>query len=264
MGAKSAHKKKFLAAHPICCFCGGQTNAAGPDHVPARVFFENRQWPEGFEFPACVQCNQATRHDEQVVAMLSWIYPDPSTEKGKTAVHERIRAVYENYPAVLIEMQPKVRQLRNAVKKYNLKPGPGQSVAELPVLAVDGPLVNGAVENFSRKLFCALHYKHVGKILPKSGGIAIRWFSNLQVENEEIPRSIAPILAGFPKLERARIKLDDQFFYRWVVVDTKKAGAYLAFFRKSFAILGFVNEQISDFSLPPNAQIVQPYHWPST
>lgn len=258
MGAKSAHKKKFLAAHPICCFCGGQTSATEPDHVPSRVFFENRQWPEGFEFPACVQCNRATRHDEQVVAMLSWIYPDPSTDEGKAEVYERIRAVQHNYPAVLKEMQPSVRQLRNAAKKYDLKLSPGQSVSELPVLSVNGPLVNRAVENFSRKLFCALHYKHVGKILPKSGGIAIRWFSNLQIENEEIPRSIAPILAGFPKLERSRIKLDDQFFYRWVVVDTKRSGAYLAFFRRSFAILGFVNEQFSDFNLPTDARIVQP------
>lgn len=259
MGAKSEHKKKFLALHPFCCFCGGETPSAEPDHVPSRVFFESRQWPEGFEFPACVRCNRATRHDEQVVAMLSWIYPDPTTEKGKTEVEERIRAVAHNYPAVIEEMQPSMRQVRNAVKKYGLKRETGQSLADLPVLAVNGPLVNAAVENFSRKLFCALYYKHTGRILPSSGGVAVRWFSNIQIDGDEIPRSIAPVLAGFPKLERSRIKLDNQFFYRWGVADTKAVAAFLAFFRKSFAIVGYVNHDAADFKLPAHARILRPY-----
>ena len=259
MGAKSEHRNKFLAQHPLCCFCGGETPSAEPDHVPSRVFFESRQWPEGFEFPACVRCNRATRHDEQVVAMLSWIYPDPTTEKGKTEVEERIRAVAHNYPAVIDEMRPSVHQVRNAMKKYGLKAAPGQSLADLPLLAANGPLVNAAVENFARKLFCALYYKHTYRILPSSGGIAVRWFSNLQIEGEEIPRSIAPVLTGFPKLERARTKLDDQFFYRWGVADTKVVAAFLAFFRRSFAIVGYVNCNADDFNLPADAQILRPY-----
>ena len=153
MGAKSIRKRKFLLEHPLCCFCGGTAASAEPDHVPSRVFFESRQWPEGFEFPACVKCNRATRHDEQVVAMLSWIYPDATTEAGKAEVQERIRAVAHNYPAILEEMKPTVRELRNAVKKYDLKLTPGQSVADLPLLMANGPLINAAVENFARKLF---------------------------------------------------------------------------------------------------------------
>jgi hypothetical protein len=259
MGAKSERKRRFLAQHPFCCFCGGFTPAAEPDHVPSRVFFESRQWPEGFEFPACVSCNRVTRHDEQIVAMLSWIYPDQVTEKGKAEVEERIRAVAHNYPAVIEEMRPTVRQLRNAVKKYDLKIDAGQSVADFPVLAVNGPLVNAAIENFSRKLFCALYYKHSGRILPASGGIAVRWFSNVQVEGDEIPRSIAPVLLGFPKLERSRVNLDSQFFYRWGIADTNNAAAFLTFFRRSFAIVGYVNADAADFKLPDHARIVRPY-----
>ena len=259
MGTKSAHKKKFLAEHPLCCFCGGGVPSSELDHVPSRVFFASSQWPEGFVFPACARCNRATRHDEQVVAMLSWMYPDPTTNKGKAEVHERIRAVAHNYPKVLLEMQPSARQLRNAVKIYGMKRNPGQSLSELPVLSAKGPLVNAAVENFSRKLFCALYYKHTKEILPKSGGIAIKWYSNVQIERDEIPRSIAPILPGFPKLERSRINLDDQFFYRWGVEETKAEAAFLAFFRKSFAIVGYVNRDANDIELPANARIVRPY-----
>jgi len=191
--------------------------------------------------------------------MLSWIYPDPSTEKGKAEVYERIRAVAHNYPAVLEEMRPSARQLRDAVKKYGVKRRPGQSLSELPVLSAKGPLVNAAVENFSRKLFCALYYKHTGQILPTSGGVAVRWYSNVQIERDEIPRSLAPVLAGFPKLQRSRTNLDDQFFYRWGVADTKAVAAFLAFFRRSFAIIGYVNRDASDFKLPAGARIVRPF-----
>lgn len=191
--------------------------------------------------------------------MLSWINPDPTTAKGKLEVEERIRAVAHNYPEVIKEMQPSVRQIRNAVKKYGLKLEVGQSVADLPVLAVNGPLVNAAVENFSRKLFCALYYKHTGRILSSSGGIAVRWFSNIQIEGDEIPRSIAPVLVGFPKLERSRMKLDDQFFYRWGIADTKTVAAFLAFFRRSFAIVGYVNNEAVNFRLPAHARILKPY-----
>lgn len=259
MGAKSERKKAFLAHHRYCCFCGGDTQSAEPDHVPSRVFFDSRQWPEGYDFPACVRCNRATRHDEQVVAMLSRIYPDPTTEEGKAEVAERIRAVADNYPAVIKEMQPSARQLRNAVKKYGLKPKPGKALANLPLLSVKGPLVNASVENFARKLFCALYYKHTDRILPSGGGVAVRWFSNLQIEGDEIPRSIAPVLPEFPKLERAKTDLEDQFFYRWGVADTKDVAAFLAFFRRSFAIVGYVNCNADNFGLPSDARILRPF-----
>ena len=87
----------------------------------------------------------------------------------------------------------------------------------------------------------------------------MRWFSNMQIDGDEIPQSIAPVLAGFPKLERSRIKLDNQFFYRWGVADTKTVAAFLAFFRRSFAIVGYVNHNAADFKLPAHARILRPY-----
>lgn len=261
MGAKARHKKDFLAQHPLCCFCGGKTPSAELDQVPSRVFFDSRHWPEGFEFPACAMCNRVTRHDEQIVAMLSRIYPDATTPEGKVEIRERLRAVGHNYLKVLEEMKPTVRQLRNAARKYGAQPAPGQSHTDLPMLSVRGPLINGTVENFARKLFCALYYKHAGTILPSEGGIAVKWYSNIQIENEEIPRELAPVLPGFSKLERARTTLDDQFFYRWGLTDTRSVASFLAFFRRSFAILGYVNVNARNFGLPDGARIVQPYTW---
>ena len=109
--------------------------------------------------------------------------------------------------------------------------------------------------------FTALYYKHAECILPTAGGIATRWFTNVQIERDEIPRSLAPVLSGLPTLVRSNINLDDQFFYRFAVADTKRIGAFLAFFRRSFAMLGYVHTSASDLGLPPEATIVQPFNW---
>ena len=105
------------------------------DHIPSRVLFDERQWPEGYEFPACVPCNRATRHDEQVVAMLSRAYLDAITLKGKNQTQKIFRAVAYNYPEILTEMQPTIRQKRNAAKKYNIAIAKGESSADIPALS---------------------------------------------------------------------------------------------------------------------------------
>jgi hypothetical protein len=262
VGAKARRKKEFLAEHLYCCFCGGTRLAEEPDHVPPRVLFDGRRWPEGFEFPACVRCNRATRHDEQIVAMLVRLYPDATTPAGMAEVDERFRAVAHNYPEVLAEMRPTAEQIQSAVEKYKIQLEAGQSIADLPVLSVKGPIVNRAIENFARKLFCALFYKHLGTALPSEGGIAVTWYSNIQIFNEEIPRSIADVLVGFPDtIERARTNLGNQFFYRWGINPNKEAAGFLAFFREAFALIGYLMIDADRFTLRPGVNILRPYQW---
>src|SRR5262249_10314418 len=121
MGRSSSRRKEFLRKHPLCCFCGGVAPSEEPDHVPSRVLFDNREWPEGYEFPACVLCNRASRHHEQVIAMLSRIFPDAQSPEEKREVHARIQAVANNFPEILIEMRPTPEQNTRAVTKYGLE-----------------------------------------------------------------------------------------------------------------------------------------------
>ena len=259
MATKSQRKKDFLTKHPICCFCGGDTPATEPDHIPSRVLFDNRQWPEGYVFPACVACNRETRHDEQVVAMLSRAYPNPETPEAKNEMQERIRAVQHNYPQILIEMEPSIREKRNAAKTYGIPIPEGMTSADLPILNASGPLVNKAVTNFGRKLFLALFYKHSNDILSKRAGISLLWFPNLKIENGELPRELANLVSNFPTLERSTTNLSDQFFYRYIFSDDSNLAVFIAFFRQSFAILGYVNKNSDDFQLPEDATILAPF-----
>ncbi|MBI1423771.1 MAG: hypothetical protein GC149_09935 [Gammaproteobacteria bacterium] len=179
--------------------------------------------------------------------------------KGIKEAQERIRAVAYNYPEILVELQPTLRQKRNAVKKYNITLPDGESSADLPVLSLKGPLVNKAVTNFGRKLFLALYYKHTGEILPKKAGIALLWFSNLQIENNELPNEIASLVSNFPKLERCNTNLSDQFFYRYVFSECGNLAVFVAFFRQSFAILGYINKNALNFKLPDGSTILGPF-----
>jgi hypothetical protein len=104
-------------------------------------------------------------------------------------------------------------------------------------------------------------YKHTGNIAPPEAAIAVRWYSNLQIQNDEIPRELAGVLVGLPTLQRAGTSLNDQFFYRWAVADTQAMGAFLAFFRHSFAILVFVNASKDPSGIPDGATLLHPYAW---
>jgi hypothetical protein len=190
--------------------------------------------------------------------MLSRLYPDPSTEEEKAEMGKLMRAVAHNYPDVLPEMQLNVRQLRRAAAKYGLERTQGKTYADIPAVSLEGPLINVAVENFSRKLFCALYYKHAEQILCPEGGIAVRWWTNLQVEAGEIPRSLATVLNGFPKVERSTLNLDDQFLYRWGITDTRNVAGFLTILRQSFVIFGTVQQNASEFQLPQHVRILRP------
>jgi hypothetical protein len=222
--------------------------------------FDNRQWPQGYEFPACQRCNRVSRHDEQIIGLLSRIYPEPATKEMDREFDERLRAVADNYPGLLEEMMPKAGQVANNLSEYRI---PSVGGAPVAFLSVSGPIVSAGVTNFGRKLFLALSYKHTGRILPMDGGIAIRWYSNLQIENDEIPEELAPLVSGFPSLKRSNMDLSDQFFYRFGVTDDLKASVYLTFFRRSFAILGYVNAVALDICLPEHAIILRPYQYDS-
>lgn len=261
MGAKSKRRKAFLAQHPLCCFCGGSSPSEEIDHVPSRVLFKDRQWPEGYEFPACSRCNRATALDEQVVAMLSLVSTSTADPSLATLAQERMQAVANNLPAVFKEMRPTTSQLREAGRKYGIRPAPGQALRDLPLLSVRGPLVNAAITNFGRKLACALFYNHTGAVAPPDADIAVRWYSNLQLMNDEIPQELAGLLVNFPELRRAKSDLQDQFLYRWAVSDTGRMYVFLAMFREAFAILAFVNASEANRGTPEGATVLRPNAW---
>lgn len=261
---KTERREAFLKLHPVCCFCGGVRPAVEQDHFPSRSLFADRAWPEGYEFPACFKCNHTTPSDEEVVAFLARGYPDPKPGSELVRFEAIARSLGQHRPDLMLEMRPTARQVRQELARRGISKPPGLTTAEIPFLNVSGPIVNAAVRSFGRKLFLALYYKEAGLVLPSAGGIAVRWYSNLQIHDGIIPPELGNVLPGFPKLVRANGDLSDQFFYRFGMVDSKVVGAFLAFFRESFAVLGFLARDAARLTPPvPPAEILAPFVWTS-
>jgi hypothetical protein len=249
MGDKARRRREFLARHPLCCFCGGVTSATTIDHVPSRQLFDNKRWPEGYEFPACEHCNGATRNAEQVIAMIARAYPDGATEQQREEMGRILQAIANNYPEVLLEMKPSARKVRSFLKSRGLEKESDAATKDYPLMAVDGPIVGHCVTTFAIKLFCALHYEHLESIVPPQGGVAFRWYSNFQMFDGSVPEEVATMIGGQPTLQRCKTNLDDQFSYRFSAGPDIKASMFWVWFRRSFAIFGCVREDASLF--PP-------------
>lgn len=95
------------------------------------------------------------------------------------------------------------------------------------------------LRNFGIKLFCALHYMHVGSIVQAGAEIGIRFLTNVQ--SGALPREIFNVLGGRPTIVRARTELDDQFHYIYGIATEGTLSAYVCRFRGSFVLMGIVS-----------------------
>ena len=89
---------------PWCIYCGGHTRATTIDHMPPVVIFDGRQRPRGLEFSACAGCNAGSRLAEQVIGLLSRMYPNAAGDFQRQEVKRLMREVENNHPGLLREM----------------------------------------------------------------------------------------------------------------------------------------------------------------
>lgn len=245
-------KAEFLKQHLVCCFCGGNTPATTVDHVPSRQMFSLRRRPKGLEVPACECCNRATASHEQVAAMLGRIYPDGPTEVEREEMRRIMDAVNTNVPGLLEEMIASFRQQERFVRANITLPGVGG------VLNVSGPLLNRSIQAFGAKLGFALHYAMTGAIVPRAGGVAVRWFSNFERLTGEIPADLFRILGQPQTLRQGKWGAGDQFSYAFAISENSEMAAYFSTFRKSFAVLSWVSEDVAAFASSANVKVHRP------
>ncbi|MGF1623957.1 MAG: hypothetical protein ACFCVH_03660 [Alphaproteobacteria bacterium] len=233
---KKEGRTSFLARHPCCCYCGGATPATTLDHVPSRQMFALRRRPKGLEVPACEACNRATRHHEQVAAMLGRFYPDSDDAAEQHEMRRIMEAVSRNVPGLLEGMQPSAGQQLRFIRSGVRPPGLGGA------LNCNGPLLNEAIQKFGAKLGFALHYHLTGRIVPRAGGVAVRWYTNYDAMTRGIPSSLFRILGEPETLRQGRWSVSDQFAYAYAIKTGSSTGAYFSTFRRSFAVLSWVCE----------------------
>jgi hypothetical protein len=241
-----------------CVFCGGARAAQGRVFMPPGVLFGGTEL-DGYDFPACTPCGLVTRDAEDVVAVLARLRQVTASATELAQIHHRSRVLKQFYPALHAEMEPTIRERREAVARFKLHPPPGGTVLDIPLFQVNGPLVNAAVSNFARKLFCALHRLHSGEALGPGGGIEVRWFPNLLVG--ELPPNVASLFLQFPRVTRTESVLGEEFFYRWGMSLDKPLAGYLTFFHNTFAMLGMVHGDAEPVIAQETSRVLRPFDW---
>ncbi|MCK1312007.1 hypothetical protein [Bradyrhizobium sp. 23] len=214
---------------PWCIYCGGDLPATTVDHVPPIIMFAQRQRPKGLEFGSCEPCNGGTKHADLVAAMLGRSMPDSGTDAGRAEMKSIFSAVNNNIPGLLQEMHiPRELQTAAGWRKQNGG-----------LLRTDGPLVSSHMQTFAFKIGFSLYYELTKKVLPKSGGVVARWFSNVDRLDGTFPQSVFEHLLPPTTLRQGKFEVPDQFEYQWRLAEGDRMAMFLATFRQSFAVLAF-------------------------
>ena len=238
---KRTRVRRFIEEHPWCCYCGGETPATTIDHLPPRQMFLLKHRPIGGEVPACAHCNSKTAGHEQVAAFLARMYPDAKGEMAQKELEKIMKGIRNNIPGLLEELQPSWRQ------QYDFKAAHGQIPPNTNPMNANGPLLNRSIRIFAAKFGFAYHYLHTGNVIPTSGGVAVRWFSNYQRLIDDMP-NLGDLFRNRATLSQGSKSVADQFEYSYAITEDKKASAYFAYFRQAFALGAFVSSDMDLFS----------------
>jgi hypothetical protein len=205
-------RQRFLTDHPFCCFCGGTVAATTTDHVPNRAFFVNRNWPEGYEFPSCSNCQSESRVAELTCAAVMRSAPAPN-EVDIGEVVKLYRGLSNNDPGAWKELLGPERTsslVLPALVQRRLRRPDGSALFNL------GPKIHAHIETYVIKLTKALYYKHFGQIVPAQAAVEYFTASNAQVglPHERLIASMR--FPGQPILVRATAPISDQFEYSYL------------------------------------------------
>lgn len=207
-------RQQFLIQHRFCAYCGDW--ATTTDHCPPRCFFDRRQWPETYEFPACGPCNEQARRDEQALAVLARIQLlEEGGEPAQTEWVELYRGVVNNQPEIAAEwLNSTPTQLKRFFRDNFGSEGDRLRWAGFGAIKL-GPLTRAAIDRFSVKLGQALYYRHNGNQLFE-GDVYVRHINPFLRRN--LPEQWESVLQFAPQLARPQRNtksLADRFIYRF-------------------------------------------------
>lgn len=239
MGEAKLNASAFTAAHPFCIFCGGDAAATTREHCPPRSLFRDRQWPEKFEFPACLACNGGTSDDDLMIAFLAQLDPHGGPEK-LTKGKGLMRAIDKQFPGFLgLMFTQSAIEARAKARRLGLSPAPGRTHQQMGIANVP-QATHACVEKLAGKLTKALYYLHAGDVFPRDGGIQFRWFTNAQLLQHghiDVLEVMKEIHAVTLPLKRNGKDLRDQFDYLYSVDPPGSLHMLQAVFGRTF---GFV------------------------
>lgn len=239
MGERRRRKQQFLKAHPFCCFCGGSTPATTEDHQPGRIFFQNRQWPEGFVFPACEACNAVSRLSERVLGVLVHGHAE---DEDRNPYRKNLESVRREFPNEIDSLVCSSNEIRAVFRERNLTKPADALFRDIPLIKMETQFWKPHFDMLTRKLLLALHYQCFGVALPPSGGLWGYFHTNVDFATGEFPKEILEAAEHLAVPTRQKRLLGDQFLVRWGLVKDCRTALFVVQFHRKFAISGITTE----------------------
>jgi hypothetical protein len=244
VGEKNRRLKRFFAEHPRCCFCAGKNAATTEDHQPGRIFFKNREWPEGFSFPACLECNQASRTSERIIGVLVHGHAD---DGDRSHYRKNLESVRAEFPDEISAMLTTRIEQRRILKSAGIALGPGIALDDVPIVTMRRSFWEPHFTVLSRKVLLALHYQCFSSPLSRSGGIWHHIHTNFDFVAKEYPAEMLEVANRLATPVRNKRFLGDQFLVRWNVAQDSPTAVFVAQLQKRLVITGFTTEEPDRF-----------------
>lgn len=216
--------------------------------MPPRALFTRKEWPEGYVFPACSECNGKSRIADQFLALLGRMsFADPNFVEQEFA--KFLGGISNNLPAGLPILETDTDESKRLFSELDAAiPDAGFIPPDATRVAIDAEtfLVLDAV---FRKIFCALYYKHVGGFVPRSS-VLFRLCTTNQILASDDPYGwqIIPHIRWEPIVRRNGRDLRDQFDYRWGAVGTP--GTLAVAFNIRTSIYGIIAGPLAAADIP--------------
>jgi hypothetical protein len=182
---------RFLAEHPLCCFCGGHTVATTVDHVPPKILFQNKHRPKGLEFPDCETCNKSSSQDDSVLALVVRVAASATGmefAKPDQSFHDIISTVCQAHPGLIARSlhRPKWRSV-NGLRR------------NVAALNLEAPEYTDSLCRTAAKMALATYYSEVGRPAPVGSLVGTLWLHGQHSSNEQFG-AITALLQLLPKL----------------------------------------------------------------
>jgi hypothetical protein len=240
MGEAGNRLKRFLEDNPECCFCGGGRPATTEDHQPGRVFFRNREWPEGFSFPACQPCNALSRDSENLVSLIAC---DSAEGTDRLKYQSRVASIRSNFPDVVPSLLDiSTRDKRRAMHRMHLSPPQGTTYAQLPMVKLDLEIWRPHLDLIGQKIMLALHYQTFRKPLSRGGRLWLAVMTNGADFEQEWFKVIRDMTGRYVLPTRSKRNLLDQLTIQWDFMRDPRVGMYLVTLQKSLVFIGLTSE----------------------
>lgn len=244
MGERKARRDSFFRSHPFCCFCGGEVTATTEDHWPPRMIFEDRQWPEGFVFPACEPCNRTSSSAEALIALL---IHGAAQNEDRTTYRKVVASIRQNHPGLVEGLLPNsASDVRRILRTKGLSKPEGITLRELPIIKLDVDRWQPLFDVFAAKAMMAFHYQCFRMPLSKRGRIWYALHTNVDLAAGQFPSDIFDGVAMALAPQRNQKLLNGQFDLIWQNDVEHKTALWSFAFHNKIAFTGITTEAANE------------------